>query len=51
MSLLGKEMALTLPFALLVLDIYPLRRLGGGHGRWFGPEVRRDGGRRYRFCF
>jgi Tfp pilus assembly protein PilF len=39
--LLGKEMALTLPFALLVLDIYPLRRLGGGHGRWFGPEVRR----------
>lgn len=40
MSLLGKEMALTLPFALLVLDIYPLRRLGGGHGRWFGPGVR-----------
>ncbi|HSF59326.1 MAG TPA: tetratricopeptide repeat protein [Candidatus Binatia bacterium] len=40
MSLLGKEMALTLPFALLVLDIYPLRRLGGGRGRWFGPEVR-----------
>ncbi len=40
MSLLGKEMALTLPFALLVLDIYPLRRLGGGHGRWFGPQVR-----------
>jgi tetratricopeptide (TPR) repeat protein len=40
MSLLGKEMALTLPFALLILDIYPLRRLGGGHGRWFGPEVR-----------
>jgi tetratricopeptide (TPR) repeat protein len=40
LSLLGKEMALTLPFALLVLDIYPLRRLGGGHGRWFGPQVR-----------
>jgi tetratricopeptide (TPR) repeat protein len=40
MSLLGKEMALTLPFALLVLDIYPLRRLGGGRGRWFGAEVR-----------
>jgi len=40
MSLLGKEAALTLPFALLVLDIYPLRRLGGGHGRWFGPQVR-----------
>jgi Tfp pilus assembly protein PilF len=40
MSLLGKEMALMLPFALLVLDIYPLRRLGGGDGRWFGPRVR-----------
>jgi tetratricopeptide (TPR) repeat protein len=40
LSLLGKEMALTLPFALLVLDVYPLRRLGGGHGRWFGPQVR-----------
>jgi tetratricopeptide (TPR) repeat protein len=40
MSLLGKEMALTLPFALLVLDVYPLRRLGGGQGRWLGPEVR-----------
>jgi tetratricopeptide (TPR) repeat protein len=39
MSLLGKEMALTLPFALLVLDVYPLRRFGG-HGRWFGPQVR-----------
>ena len=41
MSLLGKEVALTLPFALLVLDVYPLRRLGGGPGRWFGPQVRR----------
>ena len=41
MSLLGKEVALTLPFALLVLDVYPLRRLGGERGRWFGPQVRR----------
>ena len=40
MSLLGKEAAMTLPFALLVLDVYPLRRLGGGQGRWFGSEVR-----------
>jgi tetratricopeptide (TPR) repeat protein len=40
-SLLGKEAALTLPFALLVLDIYPLRRLGGGPGRWFGLQVHR----------
>src|SRR5262249_52014442 len=30
LSLLGKEAALTLPFALLALDIYPLRRLKGG---------------------
>ena len=30
LSLLGKEAALTLPFALLVLDVYPLRRLRGG---------------------
>jgi Tfp pilus assembly protein PilF len=41
MSLLGKEVAMTLPFALVVLDVYPLRRLGGERGRWFGPEVRR----------
>jgi tetratricopeptide (TPR) repeat protein len=41
MSLLGKEVAMTLPFALLVLDVYPLRRLGGERGRWFGPQVRR----------
>jgi len=40
MSLLGKEMALTLPFALLILDAYPLKRLGGGRGRWFGLQVR-----------
>jgi tetratricopeptide (TPR) repeat protein len=41
MSLLGKEVAMVLPFALLVLDVYPLRRLGRERGRWFGPEVRR----------
>jgi protein O-mannosyl-transferase len=41
MSLIGKEVAMTLPFALLVLDVYPLRRLAGERGRWFGPQVRR----------
>ena len=41
LSLLGKEVAMTLPFALLVMDVYPLRRLGGERGRWFGPQVRR----------
>jgi len=40
MSLLGKEAALTLPFALLVLDIYPLRRLGDGSSGWFGRQSR-----------
>jgi tetratricopeptide (TPR) repeat protein len=40
LSLLGKEAALTLPFALLVLDIYPLRRLPVA-GKWFGPQSRR----------
>jgi protein O-mannosyl-transferase len=40
LSLLGKEAALTLPVALLVLDVYPLRRLGGAQGRWFGSPVR-----------
>ena len=39
MSLLGKEVAMTLPVVLLVLDVYPLRRLGGERG-WFGPQVR-----------
>jgi Tfp pilus assembly protein PilF len=24
----------------LILDVYPLRRLGGGQGRWFGSQVR-----------
>lgn len=40
LSLLGKEAAMTLPFALIVLDIYPLRRLGGGQEKWFGSQVR-----------
>lgn len=40
LSLLSKEAALPVPFALLVLDVYPLRRLGGGQGRWFGSQVR-----------
>jgi len=40
LSLLGKEAALTLSFALLVLDVYPLRRLGSGQGRWWSPQVR-----------
>ena len=33
-------MAISLPVALLVLDIYPLKRLPGGSGKWFSPETR-----------
>ena len=41
LSLLSKGIGLTLPVVLLVLDIYPLRRLGGSAAKWFGPEARR----------
>jgi len=40
-SLFFKAPSVTLPGVLLVLDAYPLRRLGGGPGRWFGPSVER----------
>jgi protein O-mannosyl-transferase len=30
-----------LPAVLLILDAYPLRRLGGGPGRWTGPWARK----------
>ncbi len=39
LSLLSKATAMTLPLVLLVLDVYPLRRLGSGN--WFAPEVRK----------
>lgn len=38
--LLAKAMAVTLPVALLILDVYPLRRLGRSAG-WIGAGVRR----------
>jgi Flp pilus assembly protein TadD len=40
LSLLSKASGVTLPVVLLVLDVYPLRRLGGGPGMWLGPLVR-----------
>ena len=40
LSLLSKASGMTLPLVLVVLDIYPLRRLGGGVGKWFGGGVR-----------
>jgi protein O-mannosyl-transferase len=41
LSLLSKGSGMTLPLVLLVLDVYPLRRLGGGMGKWFGGGARR----------
>jgi len=37
-SLLSKAGGITLPVVLLLLDIYPLRRLKGGLREWLGPE-------------
>jgi protein O-mannosyl-transferase len=41
LSLLSKAVGMTLPVVLLLLDFYPLKRLSGGPGSWFGPESRR----------
>src|SRR5437667_8719796 len=40
LALLSKSMAVTLPLVLLVLDVYPLGRLGGDRGGWSGPAAR-----------
>ena len=40
-ALLSKAPAVALPAILVLLDVYPLRRLGGRPGGWFGPEARR----------
>ena len=40
-ALLSKAVAVSVPLVLLILDVYPLRRLGGGPGRWFGPSARK----------
>jgi protein O-mannosyl-transferase len=40
LAILSKEIAVVLPAILLLLDVYPLRRIGGEPGRWFGPSVR-----------
>ncbi len=41
LALLFKVAAVSLPAVLLIVDYYPLQRLGGGPGRWFGPSSRR----------
>src|SRR5215510_2905098 len=40
LSLLSKASGVTLPVILLILDVYPLRRLSGGPGKWWGSSVR-----------
>lgn len=40
-SLLARESGLVLPGVLLVLDIYPLRRIGSEAVGWWGPTTRR----------
>ena len=40
LGLLAKAMVVTLPLVLLVLDVYPLRRVGGARG-WWNAETRR----------
>src|SRR5437773_10406029 len=39
-ALLSKAMVVNLPIVLLILDVYPLRRLGGFVGGWCGPARR-----------
>jgi Tfp pilus assembly protein PilF len=44
MALLSRSTSVMLPVVLVVLDVYPLRRLGGGWGGWggwFRPATRR----------
>jgi thioredoxin-like negative regulator of GroEL len=38
-ALLCKAVAVSLPLVMLILDYYPLKRLGGGPGQWFGRGV------------
>src|SRR5713101_1832268 len=39
-ALLSKSMVVNLPVVLLILDVYPLRRLGGAVGWWSEPARR-----------
>src|SRR3989475_3334698 len=39
-ALLSKSMVVNVPFVLLILDVYPLRRLGGFVGWWSEPARR-----------
>jgi protein O-mannosyl-transferase len=41
LSLLSKAIGITLPMVLLLIDVYPLRRLPGGPIGWLKPEYRK----------
>jgi len=41
LALVSKASVMILPPALVVLDVYPLRRLGGHWREWLGPAARR----------
>jgi protein O-mannosyl-transferase len=41
LALLSKAITVTLPVVLVVLDVYPLRRLGPEAGGWWSPRARR----------
>jgi protein O-mannosyl-transferase len=41
LALLSKAITVTLPIVLVVLDVYPLRRLGRDAGGWWSPASRR----------
>jgi Flp pilus assembly protein TadD len=41
LALLSKAIAVTLPVILIVLDVYPLRRLGRAPGGWWSARSRR----------
>jgi hypothetical protein len=40
LALVSKASVMVLPAALIVLDVYPLRRLGGPWREWVGPAAR-----------
>lgn len=40
LSLLARATGLVLPLVLMVLDVYPLRRVGGRPSAWFGSAAR-----------
>ncbi len=41
LALTSKSIVMTLPIVLILLDIYPLRRLGGRWQDWIAPQARR----------